>query len=72
MGIAEIKTNLIDHIVKIDLAKLSVTELRDYCGLVKDAEGLTDSKTDMVKTLMDGGLSGLRFGYNHPAPTKEG
>lgn len=72
MGIAEIKANLIDHIGKIDLAKLSITELRDYCGLVKDVEGLTDSKTDMVKNLMDGCLSGLCLGHSRPAPTKEG
>ena len=71
MGIAEIKANLIDHIGKIDLAKLSITEVRDYCGLVKDVEGLTDNKTDMVKNLMDGCLSGLCLGHSHPAPTKE-
>ena len=69
MGIAEIKANLIDHIGKIDLDKLTIPQLRDYCGLVKDADGLTGSTdTDRLNAIM----SGLCLGYGHPAPVKEG
>lgn len=69
MQIAEIKANLIDHIGKIDLDKLTIAELRDYCGLVKDADGLTGpTDTDRLNAIM----SGLCLGYGHPAPVKEG
>lgn len=72
MDIADIKTRLIEHIGNIDLEKLSLSELREYCGLVKDAEGLTNSNTDMIKTIMDNCCAGFGWGNNHPAPIKEG
>lgn len=72
MDITDIKSRLIEHIGNIDLEKLSLSELREYCGLVKDAEGLTNSNTDMIKTIMDKYCAGFGLGYNRPAPVKEG
>lgn len=73
MGIAEIKANLINHIGKIDLDRLTIAELRDYCGLVKDADGLTRNEADMVTRIMNNlSAGGFGFGYNRPAPTKGG
>lgn len=69
MGIAEVKANLIDHIGKIDLEKLTIAELREYCGLVKDADGLTGpTDTDRLSSIM----GNLCMGFGHPAPVKEG
>lgn len=72
MDITDIKSRLIEHIGSIDLAKLSISELREYCGLVKDAEGLTSNNTDMFKNLMDKYCAGFGMSYNRPAPVKEG
>ena len=63
MGIAEIKANLIDHIGKIDLEKLTIPQLREYCGLVKDADGLTGpTDTDRLNAIM----SNLCMGFGPP------
>ncbi len=72
MDITDIKSHLIEHIGSIDLEKLSLSELREYCALVKDAEGLARSDTDMIKNIMDKYCTGFGLGYNRPAPVKEG
>ena len=73
MDIVDIKARLIEHIGSIDLEKLSLPELREYCGLVKDAEGLTNSNADLVKTIMDNFCAVFSWGNSHPAPViKEG
>ena len=69
MNMVEIKAKLIDHIGKIDLEKLTLQELRDYCSLVKDADGLTGpTDTDRLNAIM----GNLCAGYGRPAPVKEG
>lgn len=69
MDMMEIKSNLIDHIGKIDLDKLTITELRDYCALVKDADGLVKSYS---WDTMASALHNMCCGFGHPAPVKEG
>lgn len=69
MDIVDIKARLIDHIGNIDLAKLTIAELREYCGLVKDAEGLT--KADKWDS-MASALHNMCYGFSRPAPVKEG
>lgn len=69
MDMLEIKSNLIDHIGKIDLDKLAITELREYCALVKAADGLVKSDSwDAIASA----LHNMCCGFGHPAPVKEG